>query len=424
MTQIVEELRRSVAIYKGLVEVSALINSITDFGELLSAILDVARRVMHAEAGSLFLLDETSGDLELTIARGPAGKTLAARIKLPRGRGIAGWVFENQRSLLVEDAYRDSRFYPDVDKSTGFVTRSVLCIPLLQGSAKMGVLQVLNPLDKPHFDNLDLEAFEAYGNMVATAITKLRALERDREQQILERDLTLATEIQHSFLPDVLPSTSLLSLAAHYRPARVIAGDFYDVFERSPGEFYFALGDVSGKGISAALMMAQAVSMLRLIVHAGISPGDALGRWNARVCSRTIRGMFITAVLGKIRPRQGLIEFAVAGHGPPLIRHADLTVTAPVIQAAPPLGISRDLVFSVNQIHLLPGDQAIFYTDGLVESFNALHEPVSMDRVKAVLAQPLNGAEGIVAALTQLEAEHRGKMPPHDDMTILAVGLK
>jgi serine phosphatase RsbU (regulator of sigma subunit) len=134
--------------------------------------------------------------------------------------------------------------------------------------------------------------------------------------------------------------------------------------------------------------------------------------------------MFITAVLGRIKPRQGLIEFAVAGHSPPLIRHADLTITAPEIEAAPPLGIARDLVFSVNRISLLPGYQAIFYTDGLVESFNASHEPVSMDRVKAVLAQPLDGAEGIVAALTQLEAEHRGEMPPHDDMTILAVGLK
>jgi sigma-B regulation protein RsbU (phosphoserine phosphatase) len=404
--------------------VSALINSITDFSELLSAILDVARRVMHAEAGSLFLVDETSGELELTIARGPAGTTLATRIKLPRGRGIAGWVFENHRSLLVEDAYSDSRFYPDVDKTTGFITRSILCVPLFQGNAEVGVLEVLNPLDKPHFDNLDREAFEAYGNMVATAIMKLRAIERDREQQLLERDLSLATEIQHSFLPDVLPSTNLLSLAAQYRPARVIAGDFYDVFERTPGEFYFALGDVSGKGISAALMMAQAVSILRLIVHAGISPGDALRSWNARVCSRAIRGMFITAVLGRIKPRQGLIEFAVAGHNPPLIRHADLTITTPAIHAAPPLGISPDLVFSVNQINLLPGHQAIFYTDGLVESFNASHEPVSMDRVKSVLAQPLDGAEGIVAALTQLEAEHRGEMPPHDDMTILAVGLK
>jgi sigma-B regulation protein RsbU (phosphoserine phosphatase) len=225
-------------------------------------------------------------------------------------------------------------------------------------------------------------------------------------------------------LPDVLPSTELLSLAAHYRPARDIAGDFYDVFERNPGEFYFVVGDVSGKGIAAALLMAQALSMLRLMVHPGVSPGAALAHWNGRLCGRTIRGMFITAILGRIRPGQGLIEFAVAGHTAPLLRRAGLPIEMPIIDAAPPLGILSDLEFPVNQIKLLPGDQAVFYTDGLVESFNAAREPFSLDRVKALLAKPYRGAAGIVEALTTEEASHRGEVPPHDDLTILAIGLK
>jgi phosphoserine phosphatase RsbU/P len=337
-----DELERSVNIYRGLVEVSALINSITDFNELLSAILDVAGRVMHAEASSLFLINEATGDLELTIARGPVGEALAHPVKIPRGRGIASWVREHRKSVLVIDAYQDSRFYPELDRTSGFLTRSILCIPLFQQETEIGVLQVLNPLDKPQFDHLDLEAFEAYGNLVATAIAKMRAIVRERERKQLERDLTLATEIQHSFLPDVLPSTALLSLAAHYRPAGNIAGDFYDVFERKDREFYFVVGDVAGKGVSAALLMAQAISMLRLIVHPGMSPADALAKWNARICARTVRGMFITAILGKIIPNQRFIEFAVAGHLPPLLRLPDGSVEQPEILAAPPLGIVRD----------------------------------------------------------------------------------
>ena len=237
MTANIEELQRLNQLYRGVVEVSALINSITEFDELLSAILDVAGRVMRAEASSLFLIDSETGDLELTIARGPAGDTLSrpTKIKIPRGRGIAGWVQEQRKSLLVADAYNDPRFYPELDKSSGFVTRSVLCIPLFQSDAEIGVLQVLNPLDKPHFDAIDLEAFEAYGSMVATAIAKMRAIERDRQRRLLEKDLELATEIQHSFLPHSLPSTDLLEFAARYRPAREIAGDFYDVFERDEG---------------------------------------------------------------------------------------------------------------------------------------------------------------------------------------------
>ena len=426
MTAKIQELRRLNQLYRGVVEVSALINSITEFDELLSAILDVAGRVMRAEASSLFLIDSETGDLELAIARGPAGDTLSrpVKIKIPRGRGIANWVREHRRSLLVTDAYNDSRFYPELDKSSGFVTRSVLCIPLFQSDVEIGVLEVLNPLDKPHFDAIDLDAFEAYGSMVATAIAKMRAIERDHQRRQLEKDLELATEIQHSFLPDVLPSTELLEFAALYRPARDIAGDFYDVFERNQGEFYFVVGDVSGKGISAALMMAQALSMLRLIVHPGMSPADALQRWNTRLCGRMIRGMFITAVLARIVPQSGRIQFSVAGHFPPVLRLGISKVEEPTIEASPPLGIIKDLRFALNEIKLLPGTQAIFYTDGLIESFNMSREPFSMDRLRRVLAQPLRGSQQIVEALIKAEAEHRGDTAAHDDLTILTVGLR
>lgn len=424
MTATVDELERSVNIYRGLVEVSALINSITDFNELLSAILDVAGRVMHAEARSLFLINESTGDLELVIARGPVEAALSHPIKIPRGRGIASWVRENHRSVLVVDAYKDARFYPELDRSSGFVTRSILCIPLFQQETEIGVLQVLNPSDKPHFDRLDLEAFEAYGNLVATAIAKMRAIERERERKQLEKDLALATEIQHSFLPDVLPSTELLTVASHYRPARNIAGDFYDVFERSEGVFYFVVGDVSGKGVSAALLMAQAISMLRLIVRRGMSPTDALAKWNNRLCDRTIHGMFITAILGRIFPEERLIEFAVAGHCPPWLRFEDGTVEEPPILAAPPLGIIRDQTYELNQIYLLPRSHAVFYTDGLIESFNADRKPMSAERVKKVLAESGTDLLKVVAALAQAEADYRGDVPPHDDMTVLAIGLK
>jgi phosphoserine phosphatase RsbU/P len=228
------DLERSVTLYKGLLEVSGLINSITGMNELLAAILDVARRVMAAEASSLFLVDEQTGDLELTIARGKRPDPASLPIRIPRGKGIAGWVQQRRQSLLVEDAYDDPRFYPEMDRSTGFVTRSLIAVPLFQDAQDIGVLEVLNPVGKPAFDNLDLEAFQAYGNLAATSIQKLRLIKRESERQQWEKDLALATEIQHSFLPDVLPSTELLSLAALYRPAKEIVGVIFDVFESYP----------------------------------------------------------------------------------------------------------------------------------------------------------------------------------------------
>jgi sigma-B regulation protein RsbU (phosphoserine phosphatase) len=424
MSESVEELRRSISWYRGLVEVSLLINSITDFNELLSEILDVGRRVMRTAASSLYLIEESTGALELVITRGPGWESFSGPVRIPSETGIASWVRSEKQSASIKDAYLDERFSGEEHKQDGFITTSVMAIPLFQGDAEIGVLEVLNPIDKPHFDSFDLEAFEAYGNLVATAIGKLRSFAREQAQNQLAKDLEFATEIQHSFLPGVLPSTDHLAFSAHYRPARDIAGDFYDVFERNPGEFYFVIGDVSGTGIPAALMMAQTLSMLRLIIHPNMAPADALAKWNARMCGRTIRGMFITTLLGRIRPEFGLIEFAVAGHSAPLVRHANLVVEEPPFDAAPPLGISKDLIFPNNQIILLPGDQAIFYTDGLVESFNSAREPFSLERVRKVLTQPLKDSEAIVKALIEAEEQHRGETAPHDDLTILTVGLK
>src|SRR5271170_7831702 len=126
----VDSLERQLKLYKGLVEVSALINAITESRELLPAILEVARRVMEVEAASLFLVN-ADNELELTCASGGAmpgasASAPAARIIVPRGRGIAGWVLEHGEALLVADAYSDPRFFADADKKTGFRTRSIL----------------------------------------------------------------------------------------------------------------------------------------------------------------------------------------------------------------------------------------------------------------------------------------------------------
>src|SRR5208282_4872789 len=117
----------------------------------------VASRVMSAEAGSLFLTN-AEGNLELVVARGSGGGEMPeTRIVVPRGQGIAGWVLQHGKSALVEDAYSDSRFYQEVDKRTGFRTRSILSVPLLRNRTEIGVLQVLNPMGKNAFDAEDLE---------------------------------------------------------------------------------------------------------------------------------------------------------------------------------------------------------------------------------------------------------------------------
>jgi sigma-B regulation protein RsbU (phosphoserine phosphatase) len=413
-------LQHQLDLYKGLVEVSALINGITESNELLAAVLDVARRVMNAEAGSLFLVN-AEGALELVVATN--AESPAQRIVVPRGKGIAGWVLENGRALLVPDAYADPRFYREADKQTGFRTRSILCVPLLRTGTEIGVLQVLNPIGREAFDSSDLAVFEAYGNLVATAIEKLRTIERQQEQKRLQQEFAFARDIQNSFLPQQLPRQSGLSFAAHYRPARHVGGDFYDVMDMG-GNFFFVIGDVSGKGMPAALLMAQALSTLRLILEPTISPAIALSRWNDMLCGTTIRGMFITALLGRINPEHGEVEIASCGHSEPLLIRKSGAVEPIPLPAGPPLGVVPDRAMRSRLLTLQKGEWLVAYTDGLSESFNPARQSLDESGIARLVSRPFASAQEVVDVLQQGEADHRGEADPHDDLTLLVFGCQ
>lgn len=418
-------LERQLNLYKGLVEVSALINAITESRELLPAILDVARRVMEVEAASLFLLNSES-ELELTYASGGVMSGTSApdaRIIVPRGRGIAGWVLENGQPLLVPDAYADPRFFSDTDKKTGFRTRSILCVPLQRKGKEIGVLQVLNPIGRDAFDQADLEAFAAYGNLAATAIDKLRTIERQREQQRVAQEFAFAREIQASFLPQSLPTLAHVHFAATYRPALNVGGDFYDVIEQGPDEIYFVVGDVSGKGMPAALLMAQALSILRLIVKPGISPVAAMAKWNAMLSGHTIRGMFITAMLGRLVLSTREVELCSAGHCHPF---TSLNGQAEEIKIAgsPPLGLLPELPARSHTLQLEPNQWLVLYTDGLVESFNRDDVPLDPEGIQRLLSQKFAGATDVIDGLNRGELTHRQGADPHDDLTILVFGFQ
>jgi sigma-B regulation protein RsbU (phosphoserine phosphatase) len=416
-------LQRELHVYKGLVEVSALINGITDSGELLPAILDVARRVFGAEAASLFLVNR-AGDLELAAARGGFGQSSPVKLTVPRGKGIAGWVLEHGEPVLVKDAYSDPRFFAEADRKTGFRTRSIICVPLLRDGNEIGVLQGLNPSGHDYFNEADLEAFTAYATLAATAIDKLRTIEREREQQRVAQEFSFAREIQASFLPKALPSTQDLCFAAAYRPARNVGGDFYDVVESGPGEFHFVIGDVSGKGVPAALFMAQAVSMLRLIFRPGISPEEALTKWNAMLINRTIHGMFITAIVGRVLVSERRVEFANAGHCRPFLVHRNGAVEELAIPGAPPIAIIAKLPDSRSAIDLAPGDFLVLCTDGLIESFDGDRKALERNGVLRLLSQKFATPPDVIDALNVGELNHRRDAEPHDDLTVLVFGFR
>lgn len=425
MSADIESLRKSLHIYKGLVEVSGLINSITDYDELLRAILNVARGVIQAEAGSLFFVNEQTGFLDLAISSFTEGEFTQPKISVPKGKGIAGWVFESGESLLIPDAYADDRFYKEADRQTGFRTRSILCAPLKHEGKIIGVLQVLNPRSKQAFEAEDLEGFEAYANLTATAVEKLRALEGMRQQERMERDVAIAAEIQTELLsraiPGMIPGAAF---AAHNEAASNVGGDFYSVFVKNPDETYFVIGDVSGKGITASLLMAQTLSAMRFVFAAASSPADALGKLNSTLSDNIVRGMFVTTLVGRIQPSTGKVELASAGHCPPLIVRADGTAGFVETAGALPIGIMPNVSYKQGEVQLAKGDWLVFYTDGLSESKKNGDCDFFEEHIAPSLAgKAYTAPQEIIDRLTVAERNHRGTGAQFDDLTILVGGL-
>ncbi len=426
MSDEVASLRKSLHIYKGLVEVSGLINSITDYNELLRAILDVARRVILAEAASLFFVNEETDALDLAISSFAEGQFVEPKISVPRGKGIAGWVMLHGEGLLIPDAYADDRFYKDADRQTGFRTRSILCAPLKYNGNIIGVLQILNPREKQAFDEQDLEGFIAYANFTAIAIEKLRAIDRDRAQERVQRDLSIAADIQQELLSRALPSHVPGAIfAAHNQAASNVGGDFFSVHVKSPYETYFAIGDVSGKGIAASLLMAQTISAMQFVFSSTTSPADALAKLNSTLSERIVRGMFVTTIVGRITPTANRIELASAGHCRPVLLRADGSTREIETEGSLPLGIMPKVVYRQGKVDLEKGDWLVCYTDGLSESRRDDDSNLFFEKKiqTSLQGKTFANPQGIIDCLLLAEKEHRGDGDQLDDLTIIAGGL-
>lgn len=420
-----ESLRESLQIYKGLVEVSGLINFIDDYEELLRAILDVACRVIHAEAASLFLVNPEQDALELAIATSGESEFVKPKLSVPRGKGIAGWVFEHGEALLIPDAYADDRFYKEADRQTGFTTRSIICAPLKRGADIIGVLQVLNPVGKQSFGAEELDGFSAYAILTATAIEKLRNRERMRAQEKVERDLQIAAEIQRELLSRAMPAeVPHACFAAHNTPAANVGGDFYCVFVRSPDEVYFAIGDVSGKGISASLLMAQTLSAMQYVFASATDPASALTRLNDSLHAMTIRGMFVTTILGRLTSSLRTIEFASAGHCVPILVEASGVASRLSIPASLPLGVLPQSIYQQSEYTLKKGDRFVLYTDGLSESRCEGGKILFDEQILDCASGPVGDVKALLNRLVSAERKHRGRDRQLDDLTILVGGLE
>ncbi len=239
------------------------------------------------------------------------------------------------------------------------------------------------------------------------------------------KELAVAQRIQQGALPKALPQihgSEAVDVAARMIPAKEVGGDLYDFFWVDAGRLAFAIGDVSGKGVPAALFMALTRSALRAIAQTGLDPGTTLNRLNALLYDEAVRGMFVTLIYGVLDRFTGEATFASAGHMPPLLVRATGEVEAIMPPRSFALCLRREATFETCTVALAPGDTLLLYTDGVTEAMTAAREQFEEERLRDVLEAHVRTRPGaLVAAVAEAVEAFTGGIPAHDDVTLLAL---
>lgn len=415
-------LRSKVADLSSLIEISIIINSTLELDRLVSLVMEKAQSVMKAEASSVMLINERGDMLECEVALGEVGDKVK-KIQLKVGEGIAGWVAEHGEPVIIPDVSVDSRFSSKSDLSTGFKTRSILAAPMTVQDRIIGVAEVINPVDGKAFEEADLELFSTFCRQVAMAIENARMHQYELEREKLKQELESARIIQQSFMPQTFPPPERgFSVFARSLPAASVGGDLFDFAEFDRDRIGIAVGDVTGKGVPAALYMARIVSDLRQLTQRYMSPATVLKELNKLLVERSRRGMFVTFQYGIFDARRSTFTYANAGHLPFLhLRSRRKRVDTLAGAKCIPLGIVAELEVGEETVQLSPGDCLVSITDGIIEAKDKSGKAYSMQRTLQALKGSRRRAADVVEYLLHDVQVFSAGTDQHDDLTIMAL---
>ncbi|MDX6384918.1 MAG: phosphoserine phosphatase RsbU/P [Blastocatellia bacterium] len=392
----------------------ALLASVT-LNETLEQVVSLVFEAVPADRCMVMMREEKSPELKVAVARlrDRVGEVGEIRIS----RSVIDEVVTNGKSVLTSDAQADPRFSGGTVMLQG--VRSVLAVPLGVGANVFGIIYADSPLAEGRFTEDHLKVLTTLASVAAIRVENARLTEEQMERERLEREQQVASEIQQRFLPASAPIVPGYELQGISFPCYEIGGDYYDFIHREDGKLVVALGDVSGKGTAAALLM----SSLHAAVHAQAdihnSLAKTIGAVNRYLVESIPANRFVTLFYAELDPKDGALAFLNAGHNPPLIVHSGGTMEQ-LAAGGLPLGIMPNADFREGHTQLHPGDVLVIYSDGVSEATNPAGEEFGPTRLYEVVARNLDASAGgirdrIESALTKF---CQGT-PAADDITLV-----
>ncbi|NRA00317.1 MAG: SpoIIE family protein phosphatase, partial [Myxococcales bacterium] len=383
-----------------------------DIDTALERALAIIVAHVDAEAGSLWLVTDDAKELVCSASVGP---TQIRGMRVRTDEGIIGRAVCENVAQQVLDVSLDPEFNAAIDVESGFETHSILCSPMSFSDRVLGAVEVVNKRGRDsRFGPDDIQPLKVLASSAALAISNAHLASAQAEHQRVRRELELAAEIQRSLLPPPRPAP--FPVYGLNVPARTVSGDFYDFLPLDGERVAFCLGDVSGKGMNAAIMMAKTASLFRCLAKTTPHPGALLAKLNAEICETATRGMFVTMAAGVLLTREGVVVLANAGHEPPLLHHTSGAFEN-FRADAPPLGIVDDAEFPEIGIELRGGSLYIM-SDGVTEAETSNDGTLGAEGMQRLIER--FSGQPLIDRIESISAEVR-KLELRDDITVLAV---
>lgn len=400
-------------------KVGVALLSASGLDETLNQVATLVFEAVPAERCVIMLRDdENDGAMKIKVARIRGKDEVIEEVRV--SRTVMDEVLHNGKSVLTADAQHDPRFASQTIALSG--VRSVLAVPLSVDERNIfGLIYADSPTYEATFSEEHLNILTTLASVASIRVENATLLEERLERERMERELELATEIQQRFQPAGPPELTGYQFQGISFSCYEIGGDYYDFIPTNEGRMLIALGDVSGKGTAAALLM----SSLHAAIHAQISAGSSLeltvGSVNRYLAENTPANRFVTLFAAELDPSTGRLRYINAGHNPPLVGRANGSIEQ-LASGGFPLGIIPNAEYDLGEIMLDIGDALVVYSDGVSEATNLAGEEFGMTRLENVLKGNLQrSAAGIRDKVESTLSAFTQTAPANDDITLVIV---
>lgn len=406
---------------RAMIEIAHNLGKAVSLDEVLSKLMDSLFKIfIQADRAFVVLRMQPDGQLvPKAVKHRRAGMEDQVRIS----RTIVNQVMTSQEAILSADAAHDARF--ETSQSIADLRiRSVMCAPLVDSEGNsLGVIQVDTSDQRQRFQKDDLDVLASIASQAAIAVDNAQLHESAMRQQALERDLELAHKVQRGLLPAAPPHLPGYYFFDFYEPANQVGGDYYDYIELPKNRLAVVLGDVSGKGVSAALLMAKLSGEVRYCLASEASPAAAVSRINASFSRSGWQDRFVTFVLAVVDAKTHELILVNAGHMPPLLRYGQGQVQSiGADETGLPLGVDADFQYQQYSRPLAPGDFLTLFTDGISEAMNSAGELYGLTRLEKQLATRSTPVASLGRLILDDVKRFVGGRSQSDDMCLACFG--